>query len=87
MSGYYRWRKHKGKPTRDELLSVAMKEILDEHPWNDNYGVQRMRLALAQRGVRAGIRRLRRLAGAWLAARAETASERADESRSGGDAV
>ena len=61
MSGYYRWRKHKGKPPRDELLSVAMKEILDEHPWNDNYGVQRMRLALAQRGVRAGIRRLRRL--------------------------
>ena len=38
-----------------------MKGILDEHPWNDNYGVQRMRLALAQRGILVGIRRLTRL--------------------------
>ena len=60
-SGYYRYRRNKGKPSRDELLSVAMKGILDEHPWNENYGVQRMRLALAQRGIRAGIRRLARL--------------------------
>ena len=60
-SGYYRYRRNKDKPKRDELLSVAMKGILEEHPWNDNYGVQRMQLALAQQGIRAGIRRLTRL--------------------------
>ena len=60
-SGYYRRVKNKDKLTRDEFLSVEMKRILDEHPYNDNYGVQRMRLALAQRGVHAGIRRLTRL--------------------------
>ena len=68
VSGYYRWVRRKGTPSRDKLLSVAMKEILDEHPWNDNYGVRRMQLALARRGIRAGIRRLTRLmrAHGWL---------------------
>ena len=42
VSGYYRRVKNKDKPSRDELLSAAMKGILDEHPWNDNYGVRRM---------------------------------------------
>ena len=67
-SGYYRRANSRGKPSRDELLSVAMQGILDEHPWNDNYGVQRMQLALEQRGLRAGIRRLTRLmrAHGWL---------------------
>ena len=60
-SGYYRRVKNKDKLTRDEFLSVEMKRILDEHPCNDNYGIQRMRLALAQRGFRAGIRRVTRL--------------------------
>ena len=68
VSGYYRWVKRKNMPTRDELLSAAIKDVLDEDPWNDNYGVRRMQLALAQRGIRAGIRRLTRLMreNGWL---------------------
>ena len=56
------------RPARDELLSAAIKAVLDEHPWNDNYGVRRMQLALAQRGIRAGIRRLTRIMreNGWL---------------------
>ena len=60
-SGYYRYRKNKGKPNRDELLSGDIKKILDESPYNSNYGVRRMQLALAQRGVLCGLRRLTRL--------------------------
>ena len=68
VSGYYRWVRRKDRPTRDELLSASIKQVLDEHPWNDNYGVRRMQLALVQRGVRAGIRRLTRLMreNGWL---------------------
>ena len=67
-SGYYRYVRSKGKPSRDELLSVEIKKILDEHPSNDNYGVQRMQLALAQRGVKTGTRRLTRImrSNGWL---------------------
>lgn len=50
-SGYYRWLKNHSKPTKRRLLSVKMKEILNEHPDNDNYGVERMQIALRQRGM------------------------------------
>ena len=50
-SGYYRWLKNRAKPTARELLSVKIKEILDEHPDNDNYGVERIRTGLLQKGV------------------------------------
>ena len=68
VSGYYRWVRRKDRPARDELLSAAIKAVLDEHPWNDNYGARRMQLALAQRGIRAGIRRLTRIMreNGWL---------------------
>ena len=68
VSGYYHWVRRKGRPVRDELLSAEIKDVLDEHPWNDNYGVRRMQLALAQRGIRAGIRRLTRIMreNGWL---------------------
>ena len=49
-SGYYRWLRNNGKPTKRQLLAVKMKEILDEHPDNDNYGVDRMRIGLLQIG-------------------------------------
>lgn len=67
-SGYYRYLRNKERPCKDELLSAAMKEILDEHPCNDNYGVPRMLLALEQRGIRAGKRRITRLMreNGWL---------------------
>ncbi len=50
-SGYYRWLKNRSKPTPRQLLSVKIKEILDEHPDNDNYGVRRMNTALEHRGI------------------------------------
>ena len=67
-SGYYRYLRNKERPRKDELLSATMKEILDEHPCNDNYGVPRMLLALEQRGIRAGKRRITRLMreNGWL---------------------
>ena len=30
------------KPDKDELLSAEIKKVLDESPYNDNYGVPRM---------------------------------------------
>ena len=50
-SGYYRWLKNRNKPTARQLLSVKIQEILDEHPDNDNYGIDRMETALRQKGV------------------------------------
>lgn len=50
-SGYYRWLKNRGKPKARELLSVAIQAVLDEHPDNDNYGVDRMRTALKSTGI------------------------------------
>ncbi len=50
-SGYYRWLKNRTKPTARELLSVEIKAILDEHPDNDNYGINRIQIALEQKGI------------------------------------
>lgn len=50
-SGYYRWLRNRNKPTGRQLLSVEIKLILNEHPDNDNYGVNRMVTALAQKGI------------------------------------
>ena len=50
-SGYYRWQKNRSKPKARELLSVAIQAILDEHPDNDNYGVNRMKIALEHAGI------------------------------------
>lgn len=61
ISGYYKYRKSIGKPSKDEVLSAAMQEVLDESPYNDNYGALRMQLALLQRGIKAGIRRVTRI--------------------------
>lgn len=61
VSGYYKYRKTIGKPGKDVTLSAAIKEILEESPFNDNYGVPRIQLALLQRGIKAGIRRITRI--------------------------
>lgn len=50
-SGYYRWLRNMNKPTARELLSVAIQTIIDSHPDNDNYGVNRMKTALEQGGI------------------------------------
>ena len=60
-SGYYRFLKNKDKPRKDELLSAEIETILTEIPYNRNYGVRRIQIALKQRGVTCGVRRLTRL--------------------------
>ena len=55
-SGYYRWLKNRDKQTRRQLLSVEIQKIREEHPDNDNYGVNRIRLALEQKGIQASQR-------------------------------
>lgn len=59
-SGYYRFLKSRTKPGRKAVLSAMIKEIYEEHPYNENYGIERIRLALEQRGIVAGKRRIRR---------------------------
>lgn len=53
--------KNLGKPDKDEVISAAIRDILEEDVYNDNYGVPRMQLALEQRGIKAGLRRLTRI--------------------------
>ncbi len=57
----YRYVKNMGKPHRKELLSESIDDIFREHPYNDNYGVRRVQLALHQRGIDAGIRKITRI--------------------------
>lgn len=60
-SGYYRYLKNLGKPDKDAVLSAAIQTIIDESVFNDNYGVPRMQMALALRGQKVGMRKLRRI--------------------------
>ncbi len=55
-SGYYRWLRNREKRSGRELLLVKIKEIIAEHPDNDNYGVRRMRMALQQHGIDVSLR-------------------------------
>lgn len=50
-SGYYRWLKNQARQTSRELLTVKIKEILAEHPDNFNYGIERIKTALLQKGT------------------------------------
>ena len=50
-SGYYRWLRNRDKHSSRQLLAVKIKKILEEHPDNRNYGVERICLALVQDGV------------------------------------
>lgn len=60
-SGYYKYKKNLGRPDKDDILSAAMQAILNESQFNDNYGAPRMQIALNQRGLKAGIRRITRI--------------------------
>ena len=44
-SGYYRWLKNRNKQTKRQLPLVKIKEILSEHPDNDNYGYDPIQIA------------------------------------------
>lgn len=67
-SGYYRYLGNKDKPSKDKVLSVAINELIEENPFNDNYGVPRVQMALEQRGIKVGKRRITRIMreNGWL---------------------
>ena len=67
-TGYYRFKRNLGRPSKDAVLSAVMQDVLDEHPFNDNYGVDRMQIALIHRGYTAGKRRISRIMkeNGWL---------------------
>ena len=58
--GYYKYLKSLNKPGKDEILSAAIDEVMEVSVYNDNYGVDRMRLALEQKGLKFGKRRITR---------------------------
>lgn len=60
-TGYYKYKKNLGKPSRDDLLSAVIREIINESPFNDNYGVPRMQIALKNKGIYAGRKSIRRV--------------------------
>lgn len=60
-SGYYRYLKNLHRSDKDAVLSAAIQGIIDESAFNDNYGVPRMQMALALRGHKVGIRKLKRI--------------------------
>lgn len=60
-SGYFLSLKDKIKPKREDLLLGKIKSILDKHPGNDNYGVQRIQLALMQEGENTNYRTVYRI--------------------------
>ena len=59
-SGYYRWLKNRDKATRRQLLSAVIKDILNEHPDNSNYGVNRIQIALMQARIEVSRRTIYR---------------------------
>ena len=67
-SGYYRWLRNRDRHSSRQLLAAKVKEILEEHPDNHNYGVDRVCLALEQDGVDASRRTVYRVMkeNGWL---------------------
>ncbi len=50
-SGYYKWKRNRTRPKPWQLLLAEIHAILAEHPDNNNYGIERMMIALEQRGI------------------------------------
>ena len=67
-TGYYRFKRNLGNPSKDAVLSAVMQEILDEYIYNDNYGADRMQIALRNLGYKVGKRRIARIMkeNGWL---------------------
>ena len=67
-SGYYRWLRNRDKHSRRQLLAGKVKKILEEHPDNQNYGVDRICLALEESGINASRRTVYRVMkeNGWL---------------------
>ena len=59
-TGYYKWRRRRGVLSSRLLLLEEIRKIIAEHQDNTNYGVPRMRLALAQKGIKRSQSTVRR---------------------------
>ena len=59
-SGFYKWKKNRSKPKAWQNLPAEMHKILDEDGENSNYGVERMRIALEQRGIKRSFSTVKR---------------------------
>jgi putative transposase len=59
-SGFYKWKKNRSKPKAWQLLLSEIHGILDEDPENMNYGVERMMIALEQRGIKRSFSTVKR---------------------------
>ena len=57
-TGYYKYRRTKDRPSKDTLLLAEIIKIREESEHNKRYGYRRMQLALAQKGIKAGLRRI-----------------------------
>lgn len=51
-TGFYKWKRTRNRPKAWQLLLVKIHEIIDEYPDNDNYGIERIMIALNQRGIK-----------------------------------
>ena len=51
-TGYYKWIRNRNKKSAAQRLLDEIYKILDEHPDNHNYGIERMQLALEQKGIK-----------------------------------
>ena len=51
-TGFYKWKRTRNRPKAWQILLVKIHEIIDEYPDNDNYGIERIMLALNQRGIK-----------------------------------
>ena len=60
-TGYYKHIRNIGKPPKDEYLTAQIRKIHSESEYNDNYGVNRMQLALKQKGIKAGKGKIRKI--------------------------
>ena len=58
--GYYKWLRNGDKIQRWQELLIEIHKILAESPENDNYGVERMKIALAQKGIKVSKSTIRR---------------------------
>ena len=58
--GFYKWKRSKDKPKAWQKLLAEIHKILDEDDENKNYGVERMRIALEQRGIKRSFSTVKR---------------------------
>ena len=59
-SGFYKWKRNRGKLKTWQKLLAQMHKILDEDEENKNYGAMRMQIALEQRGIKRSLSTIRR---------------------------